>query len=284
METFLDIVRIGMEVFGVEGNATAFASFLMLVFARFGAFVLTAPFLGGEGVPKKAKIAIASAFVVLTFPALWSGAISAEKSSALTLLGFFALAVKEVGVGFTLGYVSSIVFYGVFSAGRLIDHQRGLTLGELYVPVDRYEYSQFGSFQFLLAIVVFFTVGAHRFFLSALVRSFEIVPLYNLPAFEPGLSKTAGYVVLMSAGVFNIAVQLAIPFIIVLLFAEFLYGVLNRVAPQIDTFFLGMPVKLVTAVLVLAVGLRFVTMRMVDYFDEYYKGFELFLEQVGKTI
>src|SRR5947209_4721818 len=79
---------------------------------------------------------------------------------------YLALMLKEVLVGLTIGFVAGI-FDAVRSAGTLIDTAGGANLATVMVPEIKEQASLFANLQFQLAIVVFFAVGGHRLFLTA---------------------------------------------------------------------------------------------------------------------
>src|SRR4030095_8398862 len=83
-------------------------------------------------------------------------------------IGFAALLVKEGFVGFTLGFVASLVFEAIQVAGRGIEFQRGATMAELFAPQLQTRVSELGQFKLQFAIVLFLVIGAHRVFIEAL--------------------------------------------------------------------------------------------------------------------
>ncbi|HEX9959745.1 MAG TPA: flagellar biosynthetic protein FliR, partial [Pyrinomonadaceae bacterium] len=197
-------------------------------------------------------------------------------------VGFVGLLAKEVFVGFTLGFVASLVFEAVAVAGRIADFQRGSTMSELFSPQLQERVSELGQFQLQLAIVVFLTTGAHRFFISALVRSFEFIPATRFPQIEAGWTPAAEFMTVMTGSVLSIGVQLAVPVVVTLLLTDLFFGLINRVAPQINVFFLSMPVKMWVGIFVVLVALPYLVARFVDYFDMSYEAFEFMIRYFSR--
>ena len=169
-----------------------------LSFARFISFITIVPFFGGQVVPSQVKVAVATALVIITYPSLLAELPTDGSPLPFGAVGFIGMIGKEVFVGFTLGFVASLVFEAVSVAGRLADLQRGSTMGELFAPQLQARVSELGQFKLQLAIVIFLTTGAHRFFISALVRSFEFIPALKFPHIEAGWSPAAEFMTMMT--------------------------------------------------------------------------------------
>ncbi len=282
MEEFLKLLEIVLKTFEVGQSPQAFLVLFGLCFARYAAFLQIVPFFGGQVVPSQVKIATATALVIITYPALLAELPADGGPLPFGAVGFIGMIAKEVFVGFTLGFVASLVFEAVSVAGRIADFQRGSTMGELFAPQLQERVSEMGQFQLQLAIVIFLTIGAHRFFLAALVKSFLFIPVLKFPHIEAGWTPAVEFLTLMTGSVLNIGVQLAVPIIITLLLTDLFFGLINRVAPQVNVFFLSMPVKMWIGIFVLAVMLPFLIDRFRDYFAESFRAFEFMIQFFSK--
>ena len=80
-----------------------------------------------------------------------------------------------------------------------------------------------------------------------------------------------------------IGVQLAAPAMIALLLTDLFFGLINRVAPQINVFFLGLPVKMVVGLLVIFVSLPLLKNQYIYYFNETYKMFQYLLRTLAQA-
>lgn len=280
MEEFLALLEAVLRIFEVTQSPQTFLVLVGLSFARLAAFFSIVPFFGGAAVPARVKVATAMSLVVILYPAL-GATVPADQPLGFGPLGFMALLAKEVFVGFTLGFVASLLFEAVQVAGRIADFQRGSTMGELYAPQLQSRVSELGQFKLQLAIVLFIAVGAHRLFIGALLRSFDFIPALSFPKFQPGWSPAVEMIVVMTASVLTIGLQLAAPVLIAMLLTDLFFGIINRVAPQVNVFFLSMPVKMIVGVIVVLIILPALVMRMEYYFGESYKAFEYMLQLVG---
>ncbi|MDQ2746009.1 MAG: flagellar biosynthetic protein FliR [Acidobacteriota bacterium] len=273
MEEFLKLLETVLHVFEVYQSPQTFLVLVGLCFARLVSFFSIVPFFGGASVPPRVKVAMAMAFVVILYPSL-EASVPANQALGFGPLGFIALLMKEVLVGYTLGFVASLIFEAVQVAGRIVDFQRGSTMGELYAPQLKAQVSEIGQFKLQLAIVLFITIGAHRMFIGALLGSYDFIPALAFPKFGAGWSPAAELITTMTANVLSIGLQLAAPALIALLLTDLFFGIINRVAPQVNVFFLSMPVKMLVGIMAILIILPMLAMRMEYFFGESYKAFE----------
>lgn len=282
MEEFLKLLEVVLKTFEVGQSPQAFLVLFGLSFARFIGFIYIVPFFGGAVVPAQVKVATATALVIITYPSLLAELPPDGAPLPFGAVGFVGMLAKEIFVGFTLGFVASLVFEAVQVAGRFADFQRGSTMSELFAPQLQERVSELGQFKLQLAIVIFLTTGAHRFFISALVRSFEFIPALKFPNIEPGWSPAAEFLTLVTGSVLSIGIQLAVPIVITLLLTDLFFGLINRVAPQVNVFFLSMPVKMWIGIFVLAVMMPFLIERFQTFFDLSYRAFEFMIQYFAR--
>ncbi len=273
MQEFLNLLETVLRIFEISQSPQTFLVLIGLSFGRLVSFFSIVPFFGGASVPPRVKVATAMSLVVILYPAL-EATIPVNQPLNFGPIGFIGLLAKEVLVGFTLGFIASLVFEAVQVAGRIVDFQRGATTGELYAPQLQSQVSEIGQFKLQLAIVIFIAIGAHRYFIGALLRSYEFIPAFGYPKISGGWSPAVELIALMTASVLSIGLQLAAPALIALLLTDLFFGIVNRVAPQVNVFFLSMPVKMLVGLLVILVILPMLAMRMEYFFGESYKAFE----------
>ena len=273
MEEFLKLLETVLRIFEVFTSPQTFLVLVGLSFARLVSFFSIVPFFGGAAVPARVKVATAMSLVVILYPAL-EASVPANQTLGFGPVGFIALLAKEVLVGFTLGFIASLIFEAVQVAGRIVDFQRGSTMGELYAPQIQSQVSELGQFKLQLAIVLFIAIGAHRYFIGALLQSYDFIPALGFPNFGAGWSPAAELIVKMTASVLSIGLQLAAPALVALLLTDLFFGIINRVAPQVNVFFLSMPVKMLVGIIAILIVLPMLAMRMEFFFGEALKAFE----------
>jgi flagellar biosynthetic protein FliR len=282
MEEFFALLETILRSFEVGQNPQSFLVLVGLAFARLLSFLSIVPFFGGQAVPARVKVATAAAFVIIIYPVLETS-VPQGQTLPFGAVGFIGLLIKEALIGFTLGFLASLIFDAIAMAGKIIDIQRGSAMAELFAPQLQARVSEIGQFKLQLAIVLFLAVGAHRVFIEALLWSFEILPPTKLPQLESGWTPMMAMFVTLTGQIFAIGVQLAVPPMIALLLTDLVFGMINRVAPQINVFFLSLPVKMMVGLLVVMLALPLFRYQFIYYFEESYKVFETVLETLSRT-
>jgi flagellar biosynthesis protein FliR len=230
-----------------SGDLSAALLLLVLCAARVIPVLVVAPFLGGRLVPGTVKVGLAVAVALL----IWPQALRGVSLPQLGPLHVVLLLAKEALVGLALGLCAALVFLAAEAAGQLIDVARGASMAESLVPQSGTRASPVADLYLQLAVVVFLALGGHRLFLQALARSYEVIPVTALPS-SAGLGALAFAVIDMTGQMLVVAVGLATPVLLAAVLTDLALGLVNRVAPQLNAWVLGMPAKaLVGAALVL---------------------------------
>jgi len=148
-------------------------------------------------------------------------------------------------VGLAIGYVARLMFVGVEIGAFHISQQMGLSLAEVYGGEERADPMR--PLLHLLALVIFLSVGGHRMMLSAVVRSFDTLPPLALTRADV-LDVVAG---LLGAS-FMLALKVAAPVLLAMLLAGVLLGLLQRTAPTLSILSVGLPVRVLLGLLLVA--------------------------------
>lgn len=251
-----------------------------LVAARLGPIVQLVPYMGGKAVPQMVKVALTIALTVLIYPLVWStDALSTLPSGALEIT---ALLLKELLLGVMFGFVAALVFDAVRIAGQLIDNARGQTQAISFAPQTPERVSVTGNYLYQLAIVIFLSVGGHHLFITALVNSYAAIPPQQFPDMGDHLPGLTLGIVRLAADSITLGVLLAFPVIASLLLADMCLALINKAAPQINVFFLGMPIKALAGVAVVLFTLQTFADRALDEAVEGIGFINAFLESVER--
>lgn len=161
---------------------------------------------------------------------------------------------KEAAIGLILGLLASVGFWALYAAGALIEFQAGLSFAAVIDPATN-EDSPLGNLLMRMFIMLFLVTGGLLSLISMLFDSYAIWPLSSmLPAVGSLLVVEAALRGLSE--LLTIALKVAVPFVIVLLMIDIAVGLLSRFAPQINVFFVSLPLKvLVLAVMLLLYGM-----------------------------
>ena len=230
----------------------------VLAMARIGGAFAICPALTDSMIPGVARRAAVFGFACLAIPFIHAGMPPGEPNVWM----FSLLAFKEALVGFLLGFFAAIPFWIAENVGNFIDNQRGATMGEVYSPLSGAQVSTTGIFFTQLVSTFFFVSGAVLLFLGALYSSYSIWPVFPGPASGsplPAFASNAPVQMLGSLdGMLRATVVISAPVIIVMFLATLGLGLVNRTAPQLNVFFLSMPVKSALGIAMLAIYLPFI--------------------------
>lgn len=231
---------------GQQTNLSLVIFTVGLIMCRVMPVLVFSPFLGGEVVPTEVKMGVGVTLSIVLFPAV------ADRMGALptSALPYIALLLKEIFIGVTLSFIISSVFEAARVAGTLADTMAGSNNAQLYVPQLGQQVSLLTSLKVQLAVVLFLTLNGHHVVIEALADSFAYVPLNEFPKFSTGVWPFFETVIRVFGEMLAISLALAAPVMLATFLTDLALGAINRVAPQIQVFFISMAVKpLVGAVL-----------------------------------
>jgi type III secretion protein T len=245
-------------------NSQSFLPVLTLAFlflARFLPIVALSPFFGAKVLPHPVKVSFSLSMFVIFLPQLLTVTKNPVSFSPYAVL----LMGKEVFVGMILGLMISLPFTIAQNAGILIDHQRGGASLMVNDPTVQNQSSPLGTLFNMVLIFLFFVIDGPFIFLNAIISSYDIVPpdQFLNPHF---FDKTATFWEMMIK-LFNkvmiLSMQLASPALLAILMTDVFLGIANRLAPQVQITFLGMPLKSLLALVVICVGWKLFSEEMV---------------------
>ncbi|MES3002892.1 MAG: type III secretion system export apparatus subunit SctT [Pseudomonadota bacterium] len=225
-----------------------FEHFKMFGFAvpRFLALFAILPLLSKEAMPMTLRMGMVSSFAAILVPGLME-----QHRPEVGPLAILGLILKEVFIGATLGFILAVPLWAVEAMGDMADTQRGASIAQTLNPLTGHETSPLGQL-FNQAIVTFlFVVGGFLAVLGVVYDSFALWPIFS---FWPGFTPGAAEVMLSFVDrLMYLAVLMGVPVIFTMFIAEAGLAIVSRFAPQLQVFFLAMPVKSGIAMLVFAV-------------------------------
>lgn len=210
----------------------------MLAGVRMVAFIVIAPPFSYKAFPGTTKAMLAMGL------ALAVGTQVTGDYTALATGPFVIALVMQLVVGLALGFLVSLVFAAIQSAGSLIDLFGGFTLAQAYDPQSNVNGAQFTRLFQMTALALLFASGGYQLIIGGLIRSFDVVPLTG--TFD--LSAPAAMMVSGVVQMFLATLQIAGPLVVVLFLADVGLGLLTRVAPALNAFQMGFPIKIALTV------------------------------------
>ena len=229
-----------------------------LLLCRIMPVLVLSPFLGGEVVPTEIKMGIGVMLSAVMFPTV-SPRLGAIPTSALPYIG---LLLKEIFIGVALSTLVSMVFEAARVAGNITDTMSGSNNAQLYVPQLGQQVTLFANLKVQLAVVLFLTLNGHHLVIEALAESFLVVPLDKFPRYSQGDWAFFELFIRSFADLLKISLALAAPTLLAAFLTDMALGAINRVAPQVQVFFISMAIKPLVAVVIVFMSLGLIMGRM----------------------
>src|SRR6202011_1424797 len=237
----------------------ALAAAFMLAFARVGSMVMLLPGLGETNIPVNIKLAIALLLTLIILP-LHRAAYHIDMQSMTPLL---VLMVHEIVIGIVLGATARVTLAALQVAGAVIAQQMGLGFATSVDPTTQGQQGVLiGNFLTLLGVTLLFATDSHHLVIAALNDSYAI--------FSPGETMQSGDVAALATraftAAFRIGTQLAAPFLVFGLVFNVGLAVLARLMPQMQVYFVGVPLAIFAGFLIFALVITAMMGTFLDYF------------------
>lgn len=258
---------------GIQTDFTQLLLAFTLLMARVLPVVIFTPFLGGETVPQEVKIGLGLMLGLVLYPVL----IAQVRDIPVTALLFIALMLKELFLGLTIAFIVGMVFDAAQSAGNLIDTMSGTNQAQLHVPQIGQNASLFSNLQLQLSTVVFLSLGGHHLVIQALGESLVSIPLDRYPAFSHGTWAFYETVLRVFGDLIRIALALASPVLLATFLVDLALGMINRVAPQVQVFFVSMQIKPAVTVLIMVSAMHLIVSRVMGEYGVMFRWLKLAL-------
>jgi flagellar biosynthetic protein FliR len=217
---------------------------VMLAGVRMIAFLVVAPPFSFNAFPLRIKGMLALGLALAVAPRVVPGYASPDTG------GYIVSLLLEIVTGGVLGFLVLVVFSAIQSAGNLIDLFGGFQLAQGFDPQSMVNGAQFTRLYQMTALALLFASGGYQLILGGLARSFAALPVgggIDLAVPMQAITAAVGQMLLAS-------VQIAGPLIVVLFLADAGLGLLTRVAPALNAFALGFPLKILITLTLGAAG------------------------------
>ena len=217
------------------------ATFLIL-FARVGAVLMLLPVFSEEGVPGQIRLLIGLGMAIglwgLLGPRIPAGAAGVLPSTIIT----------ELLVGFAIGAIVRIMFLAAVMAGSLVSLQVGLSSAVIFDPSQGGQVPLLAKFVAVAAAVVCLSVGIHHLWIGASIRSYDMFPVGGLPPAND-FAQLAIRTVTHSMA---LGLSLAAPLIVYGIVFNAALGLMARLAPAIQIFFIAQPLNIMLGIALFA--------------------------------
>ena len=207
-----------------------------LVFARTGSMVMLLPAIGEAGIPSRVRLALALAVSFAMTPVV---AHLYPQEMPQSVMAFGLMLSQEITAGVLVGLMSRIIMSALSVAGSVIAMQTGLSYAQSIDPSMGEQAAIVGNFLSMLGAVLIFATDLHHLAIGAIQGSYTLIP--------PGASLPTGDMAEMAlrlvSGAFGLGLQLAAPFVVFAFAVNAATGILARMMPQLQVFFVAMPIN-----------------------------------------
>jgi len=221
---------------------TTVLSVFFLTLARLLPIVSLAPFIGSKNnPPAPIRIGFSLALVAIFLPSNLLS-VQGEIHFTFAFIGFF---LKELAIGFVLGFMAMIPFLIAQMAGSLVDFQRGASSLQVSDPTTQTQTGPIGLLANFALIAIFYSLDGPFLYFNGLADSYRLIPVDGVvnSAFINSQNGFWLQVYGLAGLMMSVAVQLASPALIGILLTDLFLGIANRLAPQVQIVFLGIALK-----------------------------------------
>lgn len=221
-----------MQQFLPMDNLMAFG----LVLLRMSGCIMFNPILGRRNIPAmmKAGMAVVLSMLVYTYADISTiGVIN-------TSVEFIVLGVKELCVGFVIGFIVSLFSYIIILGGEVVDMQMGLAMSKVYDPASNVSMSLNATFYNVLFMFIFFSMNGHLTLFKLFLELEKIVPYGHVLL---GNDVTSGIITVFCQCTI-LGIKLAMPMIALQFFIELAFGILMKNIPQINVIMINIQAKI----------------------------------------
>lgn len=218
-----------------EAQVLAWITPLLWPFLRVLALFGAMPVIAQRSVPMRIRVALAFLIALAAQASLPEMPLIALDSAA----GALAIA-QQLLIGLSLGFAARIVFAAVELAGEVIGLQMGLNFAGFFDPATGGQGTAASRFFGVSVSWLFIVINGHLLLIAAIVQSFHAFPVGPEPfAFLRGTQPQV-----WGAEIFALGLWIALPLVAMLLFVNFVLGIVSRVAQQMNVFAIGFPISL----------------------------------------
>lgn len=225
------------------GILPGYAVTFMLIFARIGSILMLLPGLGEQAIPARLKVSLGLAITLALFP-LVSGQYQVSTQSLAAVGGSLG---RELLIGLAIGFALRLLMATLQVAGSTIAMQLNLSFAEAVDPTQNQNSVLLSNFLNTAGITLIFVTDLHHMALAGLADSYKL--------FSPGAAFPVGDFSAMSvqtvAEAFRVGLEISAPFIVFGLIFQFGLGVLSRLMPQMQVYFIATPAAIGIGFLVL---------------------------------
>ena len=239
--------------------SVAQAQIFFLAFTRIMAMLMSVPVLGSQSIPSQVRIGLGVILTAILLP--WQPL--PEATEALGLFAMVAGIFSELVIGLMASMASVLVFGAVQIAGEMMGIGSGFGSGRLFNPTLGETGTSVDQLFIMVAMLIFVILDGHHGVIRAVQQSFVYSPINaGIPFSSPEKLIT------LTAQLISTGIQMALPVMVAIFLADLALGLLARVAPQVQVYFLGLPLKIGLGMIVFSLSFGIALPTMQNWFHK----------------
>jgi flagellar biosynthesis protein FliR len=249
----------------LEGYLTGQVFAVLVIFTRLGSALMVMPGFGETYVFPRARLTLAFLLSVALAPFLEQFLPSIPTDPAR----LSALLLGEIFVGLLIGTVARFLMSVMHIAGMVISFESGLSIATQFDPTQAAQGTVLGNFLSVSALTFIFALDLHHVMLRGVSDSYSLI----IPGQFPPMNEIADYLGQLLSHVFEVGVQLAAPSIVIGLLLNLSAGIISRLMPNMQVFFVMMPLQLAFSFFALMIVFQMVMVQFAEFFSETFSDF-----------
>jgi flagellar biosynthetic protein FliR len=217
--------------------------------------------------------------LVITYILFWNvpeSYVFTEESN-LILLGI--MGMKEFIIGMLMGFFLNFVFYGISLGGHIIGFELGIAIALAFDPTTESQSNVISQMLQMGAIIIFLLINGHHYVIRALSYSFELIDMGNLIMSDALITMLIKY----TAGMFIIAIKISAPLLVSFMLLHVAAGIIARMIPQMQVFFVLLPLKTGLGLALLIASLPLIVYVISNMLGELEEGLYDLLKAIGNA-
>ena len=220
-------------------------TYFLLILARMSGCVFFNQIFGRGNLPALLKTSLSLFLTIIVY-----GMLPPEGDMVIgTLIEYIFLGIKEIFIGFLIGYIINIFFSTVVISGGILDMQTGMSMSQIFDPSSNISMGITGSFFNIILLLVFFSADGHLTLIKIFITSCKLIEIGNFT-----IPKELFYnMVQLFQQILVLALKLSMPIMAVEIILEAGMGILMKAIPQIQVFSVNVQLKIIVGLLLIMV-------------------------------
>jgi len=229
----------------------------IMVFLRLVGMMRLAPVLSKSEVPALVRLSFALICTVILV-----GVINPSPPSPDTPI-FLCMFLNFI-FGALIGFIANCILAAVLTGGDMINTQMGLSSAMIMDPSTKSQVSMMANFFSVLAMLIFIYSGGIYWIFNALIRSFELFPMYSVNFHFENIVNLQ-YLSHVTGNILFMGLHIAGPVLLATMAQDIILGIISKTAPQVNVFSLSFLFKPVMGAFILIVILPMLINVITDY-------------------